>query len=82
MRRDRRKCLYIKCLKSKNDKNYNYIRTDETIYDNELYDILLKLPPPTVPAGTARKVTHMSFGEDLSGYKLIVVIVFHNVCII
>ncbi|RZF47292.1 hypothetical protein LSTR_LSTR009783 [Laodelphax striatellus] len=63
---DHYRVIYLKKMQD----SYKFIRAEETIYDIDRDDVLIKLPPPKIEGGTARQLINMSFGVDLSTFNM------------
>lgn len=61
--------LKVKYLKRIIGTN-KFIYEDAKIYDLQLEDVLLKLPPPTTAGGTARRESQMVFAIDIQSFNL------------
>ena len=59
----------VKYLKKSGDFGNKFIREDNSIYDVELEDIIMKLPPPSAGHGSSRR-RYLMFDVDLTSYNV------------
>ena len=57
----------VKYLKKSGDFSNKFIREDDNIYDVELEDIIMKLPPPSGGHGSSR-CQYLMFDIDLTSF--------------
>lgn len=63
---DHYKVTYLKKIQDSS----KFIRADDTNYDVDREDVLLKLPPPKIEGGTARQLINLTFGVNLSKFNM------------